>query len=213
MDPMDPHRDDDGQSAAEHIVRLGFIVLVAAYFAVVAIVGWQTFSTHKGARAAEAPAVVVVVGLPRSSASHGDSTGVPMVDRAVAGFVSGDANTAFSELAYQRVSCGTIPHDGWPGLVCLQGENPGSPHEMFLSGCEPTWITAESARSLVGELLFTTPYLFAVDEVEGGYRAVLAWQNDPERSLVANISLDGVTSLEAGCDLPEDIALARPLHW
>lgn len=214
MDPMDPHRDDGARSAGERVAGLAFITLVAAYFAIVAVVGWQTFGDRPDATAAEKPvAVVVTIAGSSPLGSRGNVTGVEMVDDALRGFLRGDVETALAGLVFQQISCGTLPSQGEPVLPCIDGQRPGSTSEQFLTGCDPAWVTADSARTRIGKLVADVPDLYAVGTEGAGYRAILSWLDTPQLSLVLHISSDGVTSFQSGCDAPEDVDIARPINW
>lgn len=215
MDPMDPYRDDDSRSAGAKILRAGFIALVAVYFATIGVVGWRAFSESPGTAAPEEPlAVSVSVStVSPAPASRGNKTGIPMVDDALKGFFRGEVEAVFSVLVFQPVGCGTMPSHSEPGLTCREGQIPGSRSELFLTGCEPTWMTAESVRTKIGELVRNVPKLYAVGKEQDGYRAVLSWPDAARQSLVVNISPAGVTSFQSGCALPNEIAIDRPVHW
>lgn len=130
------------------------------------------------------------------------STGVPFVDDALRGFLSGDIEAALATLLVREVPCGVPPWGGVPVLACAKGEAPGAVHEVILSGCEPGWISPEAARAELTSLLAVTPGVYSVARSGRDYVTMLAWPEAPDASLNLVVSSLGITSYAAGCEVP-----------
>ena len=140
-------------------------------------------------------------------------TGIPIVDDGLRGFLSGDAEGAFSQLIVQQVACGTLPSGGAPFLPCLATEPRGTVHEVILSTCEPKWVTAEAAKAELATALADAPGVYAIDGLNGSYTAVLSWPGALDRSLVLTISAAGITSYGTACGPPLDQNPGRELEF
>jgi hypothetical protein len=189
-------------------------VFVARFVAVGAFVGlllvgaslgWNV--TQEGHAAGDEPALAATApnpggDVPSPLLMGPVSTGVPAVDDALRGFLTGDIEAAFAELVIREVPCGVPPWGGVPVLVCAKGEAPGAVHQLILSGCEPGWTSPKAAKAELATLLAVTPGVYSVARSGRDYVTVLAWPDAPERSLSLGVSSLGITSYAAGCGVP-----------
>lgn len=193
---------EEGASTSARLVGLVLIVASIAYMRVLADLGWH-MTQEDHAIAAEAPTQSTPETYASIALRMGPvSTGVIRVDDALRGFLTGDVDVAVAQLLVRRVPCNTLPWQGRPPVTCLAGEAIGTVHEVILSACEAKWVPVEAARAELATLLAHKPGLYAISQVSGSYRAVLAWPDAPDQSLVLVISSEGVTSYGAGCGLP-----------
>lgn len=187
---------------AAFVVRLTLVAIVAGTYLIVAGVGWNWAQERDAVSEEPTPRLTPPTALPNALRAGPVATGVVPIDEALRGFLAGDVDAALGRLIVQEVPCGTLGWQGAPAISCVVGEKPGTVHELILSGCEPTWVTAETARSDLAALLADKPGLYAAMRGSSGYTAVLSWPDAPDRSLVLRVTPEGVTSYAAGCETP-----------
>lgn len=200
-----PGRRGSHGPASVFVARFVAVGALVGLLLVGASLGWNV--TQEGHAAGDEPALASTAPV-----SEGDvpsplimgpvSTGVPVVDDALRGFLTGDVDAAFAGLVIREVPCGVPPWGGVPVLACAKGEGPGAIHQVILSGCEPGWVSPEAARAELTTLLVVTPGVYSATRSGPDYVTVLAWPDGPERALNLVISSLGITSYASGCGLP-----------
>jgi hypothetical protein len=184
------------------VLRVGSVASLAAFFTVVAGLGWAL--TEEGSAAGDGAALPAIAAAAEAAPSGAlvmgpVTTGVAAVDDALRGFLLGDPETAASHLIVRDVPCGVLPWGGFPALPCLPKQPPGTVRAVVLAGCQPTWMAPAAAAAELQTLLLETPGVHSIARSGQGYASVLSWPDAPERTLVLNISSAGITSFSADC--------------